>query len=72
MEYDTEPHKFILSSKDLIDKMLFNRDYKGAFNMLVKIMGTLDENDRNTFIGYYDNYFFTKCPKETGKPRSKL
>jgi hypothetical protein len=72
MEYDTEPHKFIILSKDLIDKLLFNRDYKGAFNMLVKVMATLDEKDRNTFIGYYDNYFFTKSPKETGKPRSKL
>jgi hypothetical protein len=72
MRTEVETHQFIISSKDLIDDLLFNRDYKGAFNMLVKIMGTLDEKDHNTFIGYYDNYFFTKCPKETGKPRSKL
>jgi hypothetical protein len=72
MRTEAETHQFIISSKDLIDDLLFNRDYKGAFNILVKIMGTLDEKDRNTFIGYYDNYFFTKCPKETGKPRSKL
>ena len=72
MRTEAETHQFIISSKDLIDNLLFNRDYKGAFNMLVKIMGTLDEKDRNTFIGYYDNYFFTKSLKETGKPRSKL
>jgi len=72
MRTEAETHQFIISSKDLIDDLLFNRDYKGAFNILVKIMGTLVEKDRNTFIGYYDNYFFTKCPKETGKPRSKL
>jgi hypothetical protein len=72
MRTEAETHHFILSSKDLIDDLLFNRDYKGAFNMLVKIMGKLDEKDRNTFIGYYDNYFFTKTPKKTGITLSKL
>jgi hypothetical protein len=72
MRTEEETHHFILSSKDLIDDLLFNRDYKGAFNMLVKIMGTLDEKDRNTFIGYYDNYFFTKTPKKTAIKLSKL
>jgi hypothetical protein len=72
MQSEAETHQFIISSKDLIDDLLFNRDYKGAFNILVKIMGTLDEKHRDIFIGYYDNYFYTKSPKETGKPWSKL
>jgi hypothetical protein len=72
MQSDIQSPNFIILSKDLIDKMLFNRDYKGAFNMLVKIMVTLDEKDRNTFIRYYDNYFFTKCPNKTGNKLSKL
>lgn len=72
MQSDIQSPNFIILSKDLIDKMIFNRDYKGAFNMLVKIMGMLDEKDRNTFIAYYDNYFFTKCPKKTGNKLSKL
>jgi hypothetical protein len=72
MQSEAETHHFLISSKDLIDDLLFNRDYKGAFNMLVKIMGTLDEKDRNVFIGYYDNYFFTKTPNKTGNKLSKL
>jgi hypothetical protein len=40
--------------------------------MMVKIIGTLDEKHRNTFIGYYDNYFFAKTLKKTGNKLSKL
>jgi hypothetical protein len=72
MHSEEETCYFIIETKDLIDNLLFNRDYKGAFNMMVKIIGTLDEKDRNTFIGYYDNYFFTKTLKKTGNKVSKL
>ena len=72
MRSEEETQHVLISSKDLIDDLLFNRDYKGAFNMLVKIMRTLDEKERNAFIGFYDNYFFTKCPKKTGNKLSKL
>lgn len=41
MRTEAETHQFIISSKDLIDDLLFNRDYKGAFNILVKNNGNI-------------------------------
>ena len=51
---------YISSSKEIIDKLLYNHKYQDAFNMLIMVIVRLDKDYIYDFIKYYENKTYNK------------
>jgi hypothetical protein len=47
--------KYILSSKQFINKLIYDNEHRKAFNMLITVLGHLDETGIQELIKYYNN-----------------
>ena len=54
MENSNSKSQYVLSSKQFIDKLIVDCEYKKAFNMLITVLGKLDEINKQEFIHHYD------------------
>jgi hypothetical protein len=52
--------EYIKNSKKLINKLLNDHNYMGAFHSLLIALNTLNNNDKNEFIKYYHNDMVNK------------
>lgn len=48
------PTKYVSSSKQMIDKLLYDNAYQKAFNMLISVLNNVDDNGKCEIIKYYD------------------
>jgi hypothetical protein len=57
---------YILGSKKNIDKCIDDNNYKSAFGLLLAVLDRLDDGkQKNEFITYYLDNFFTLNPKDS-------
>jgi hypothetical protein len=50
---------YISMSKKNIDSFMRNNEYRKAFGLLIAVLKRLDENEKNEFINYYSNKYFS-------------
>ena len=54
--YISNSQVYISMSKKNIDSFMRNNEYRKAFGLLIAV---LDENEKNEFINYYSNKYFS-------------
>lgn len=56
METRENVEKYILDSKQNIDKLLKSYQYRKAFGLLILVLERLDDKEKVDFIDYYSRY----------------
>jgi hypothetical protein len=50
---------YISMSKQNIDSFMRNNEYRKAFGLFIAVLERLDETEKNEFINYYSNKYFS-------------